>query len=353
MNLGLFKSWHGVAAALLVVAFVVWWRSQGFAIGRAAGSSTAYLLTTGWVALALYVVLVLYSARRWAHRLRITPEFRMKVPVAQLEKAQARLSDLRVKILSGELSSRRGIRRAVGGVLREEGVARVMSMQLCRGEPGGPRYSFRIVPRQPIGSVARWMHSHIYYGTAAGILVWLHGGGRFLDSGMGLLLNGLSYLVIVTGLIGIVFWVFGPTWVTRRERDLSTERAFALREHYQRKVSEGRLRLAAAMKGAGPERASVADRIARDLDQLAVMSGDEYAARAEAVLADFDARAAEEKRAARDLVVLIGQRRNVDAEWQELGRLRFWLNVWRLLHVPASIVLMATVLVHVISVWWY
>jgi hypothetical protein len=34
-------------------------------------------------------------------------------------------------------------------------------------------------------------------------------------------------------------------------------------------------------------------------------------------------------------------------------RVRAWINGWRLVHVPASIVLFGAVVAHVISVWWY
>ena len=55
----------------------------------------------------------------------------------------------------------------------------------------------------------------------------------------------------------------------------------------------------------------------------------------------------------RDLLVLHGQRGRIEAEWARLARLRTVLNAWRLVHVPCSVALLALVLVHVLSIWYY
>ena len=187
----------------------------------------------------------------------------------------------------------------------------------------------------------------IYYGLAAGCLVWLHGGGNFATP-MGALLNGLSALVLGTGIAGILLWTFGPTWLTRNERDLSLEEAFNFREHYRRKVTEAETELRAAVEAKRP------DRVAGLLDGLRRLGGRPGGGEeARRFLADLPPELQPDLSLFRDDLVLRSQCRNVEAEWSRLGRIRFALGFWRAVHVPASIVLLALVAVHVVSVWWY
>jgi hypothetical protein len=53
------------------------------------------------------------------------------------------------------------------------------------------------------------------------------------------------------------------------------------------------------------------------------------------------------------LLALLGQRRKVAAELQRLERVRWLMNAWRPIHIPASIALLAAIVVHVMSIWLY
>ena len=55
----------------------------------------------------------------------------------------------------------------------------------------------------------------------------------------------------------------------------------------------------------------------------------------------------------RDLAILRAQHRRYRDRNRRLARLRFWLNSWRAVHIPASILLTALVILHILSVWWY
>ena len=84
--------------------------------------------------------------------------------------------------------------------------------------------------RRRAGALRYWMLAHIYAGTVAGIVLLLHSGTR-----LGGLLTGLLYvvfdLVIVSGLIGVIAYIFAPRIMTRIEgeplllEDLETRRA--------------------------------------------------------------------------------------------------------------------------------
>ena len=255
---------------------------------------------------------------------------------------------------------------------------------------------------------------------------------------MGLLLNVLSYFVIGSGLIGALLWTFGPTWLTRAERELSVEKAFALRDHYEQKLDEARRKpqrdveaavtavadaqraadeanadaartarspaeLEAARKKAfekaaelqrlqrwiAESRAAVtttpsAQATADDLQEKleAAQSGAEKALadsqRTERTTAEQTAakKAAQKKvddvgkakkkaddlqaglgaaqeRLQADVAVLSGQLATVRREAARLGRLRTLLRGWRVLHVPCSVLLLALVAVHVLSILYY
>ncbi|HEX6812515.1 MAG TPA: hypothetical protein VF384_12895 [Planctomycetota bacterium] len=309
MNLGLYRSWHALAAAGIVAAFALWHWFAPSPFGSRADANLGFLLTTGWLAVACYVVLALYAVRRAAHRLRLSPEFGWKVKLPQLEQAQSHLAELQNRIARREVVGRKAVRTEIDAILRSFEVARVLRVDV---EPDPGRLGLlrlRTGPREPIGRLASWLHAHVFYGFCAALLVWFHGGLR-TGSTMGLLLNGLSYLVIGSGLVGAFFWTFGPTWLTRAEREISIEKAWALAQHYDASVA-----------------AAAAARNAADGD---------------AVL-----------KAGRELNTLVGQRYEVRAELRRLGRFRALLRAWRLLHVPASILLLALVGVHVLSIWYY
>ena len=309
MNLGLYRSWLAFVAVGLVAVFAGWhWLGES-AFGSRDDENVNFLLTSGWVAVACYVVLALYAVRRAAHRLRLSPEFAWKAKLPDLERAQSALTELGNRALRRELLGAAAIRRAAKRILREHGVQRVLAVGVQRDRQSIGLWRVQVTPKEPLGRLAVWLHAHIWLGFAAALLVWFHGGLR-MGSTMGVLLNVLSYAVIGSGIAGAVLWTLGPTWLTRAERDLSVEKAFALSEHYDRKVTDA----AATLRTAG--------------------EGETDALR-------------------RDFATLTGQQDAVRSELRRLGFYRELLRFWRLLHVPCSILLLALVAVHVLAVWWY
>jgi len=329
-NWGLYKSRHAVVAALLVAGAIGWGASQGFRFGSRDPDNVVYLLTTGWLSVALFVALALYAVRKAAHRTGLSPEFRRKLPLRTLEQAATSLQQLENEARGGLLIGRGALEKKASKLLREAGAHRVLRAEVAtvRGA-----VQVRAVPRNSIGRLASWLHAHVFYGVAAAVLVVCHGGGR-MGSTMGLWLNLLSFVVIASGLVGILLWTFGPSWLTRQERELSVEQALALEEHYARKVREG----LAALEEKGPV-AGVTDAA-----RQAVQAG--------ALLGARDAQAMVEAMPP-ELATLVQQRQRVGREWLRLKRARSWLGGWRILHVPLSVVLLALVVVHIFGVWVY
>lgn len=390
MNRTLFLSIHGIASALVLAAaasLVVLTPFGGGNAGRPGDGDKLMLFATGWAALVGYAIAYAYVLRKYAHRAGYSPEFRWQLPRARIERAEKRLDELRYLAAQGGIVGGRELLRRARVVLREEGCERVLRVSI-----GGASGAVELVTArtEPLGRVARWLHAHVYYGFAASALALVHGGARW-STPMGVVLNGLVIVVLVTGLVGIVLWTFGPAWLTREERDLSIEEAFVLERHYARRLAEGTLALLAPAgtlpppESASPfgpaaarerlERASVEraraaalsvggdvddalwgrstpDR-ARFEDARARLADAAYAsARKDDGVDDAELRRTASARAA-GVLTLAGQRRRVRGELARLARVRTAMNAWRLAHVPASIVLLAVIVLHVVSVWVY
>lgn len=298
MNLGIYRSSHAIVAAVLVGLLFAWHTLSPLPFGSRDDANVLFLLTTGWIAFACYVVLALYAARRAAHRLRLSPEFAWKASLPALERAQSDLRELHNRIARRELAGRAAITAEGKRLLKAHGVQRVLRLQVVPSSMGLGLFEVRTTPREPLGRLAAWLHAHVFYGFAAAVIVWLHGGGR-CGSTMGLWLNALSYFVIGSGLLGALLWTVGPTWLTRAERELSVEKAFALREHFAQKLEDARRK---------PQ---------RDLDQALAAVADAQRAADEA-----NADAASATRSANELD---GARRKAAEKQAELARLERWI----------------------------
>lgn len=368
MNLGIYRSWHGVGAAVVAGALFAWHTLSPRPFGDRGDDNVLFLLTSGWIAVACYVVLALYAARRAAHRLRLSPEFAWKAQLPALERAQSELTGLHQRILRREIAGRAAIAGEAKAICRRHGVQRVLRVDVVPDERAIGVFALRTSPREPLGRLAAWLHAHVYWGFAAALLVWFHGGLR-CGTTMGLLLNALSYFVIGSGVLGALLWTVGPTWLTRAERELTVEKAFALREHYARKLEaaasepQRRAREAAEAAVSAAAAASIAEAKAAD----PTLAGKELeAAKKAAKKAAEDAKKAQQKATAAEAAIgsetdrlrpeiaaLRGQAAAVAKEAARLGRYRTLLRGWRLVHVPCSIVLLALVAVHVLSIWYY
>ncbi|MCK5941260.1 MAG: hypothetical protein KAI24_04750 [Planctomycetes bacterium] len=362
MNLAFLRSPHAIVAILAVVAFVAWHLATPRPFGDRGDDNVWFLLTTGWVAVAAYVALALYAARRAAHRLRLSPEFGWEAKLPQLERAQTQLTELENRVARRELAGRATVRNAAREILKQHGVQRVLRVDVQRDASALGLLRLDVQPRNALGTLASWLSAHVWYGVAAALLVWFHGGGR-CGSTMGLLLNALSYFVIGSGLLGAFFWAVGPTWLTRAERELSIEKAVALREHFDRKCRQAQQAL-----DSGPERRQRAvaeveacEAAAADAAAAAAGSKDKQLSKAKKEAdkalkkANADVAAIDKELATlpAELAVLQGQRLQVRREASRLERYRTLLRGWRLLHVPCSVALLALVAVHVLSIWYY
>ena len=364
MNASLFKSPHMIWATLLCGGFVAYLLVIGASVGAREGSDVDYVLWSGWFAFTLMVVAVAYCLRKYMHKRGYSPELKHRVPIDVLERTDRRLNEIRRKIQQGFLKDAKEIAGLANRVLKEEGSARVMRVVVKAGDEsrGEPPFELTVVPPERFGRMNVWLHVHCYYGLASGVLVWLHGGAS-MDSFLGIVMNVLTFIVIVTGVIGWVLFARGPSWFTRAETDLNFEETFVLDQSLTEKID------ALFEKFEPPPKPDPSDEEAPSLDEwekerrsIEEVRGElRRVARGRANVDSKLERTVETCVAAKpefealiqDAAVLIGQRARMRAGLAELTRIKFWMNVWRAVHVPASILLMGVVILHIWAVLWY
>jgi hypothetical protein len=334
MNLSLYRSWFALLALLVVAATV----ATAWRVGDVA--DVRWLrLWTGALAVACMLLALGYVLRKYMHRYGYSPEFRLKVPIAQLERAEKRLNELRARIRLQAFRSIGDLHAEVQRVLREEGVHRILAVDVEPGPAGGPAYVLQINKAFLFGRAAKWLHLHVFISVAFAVLVAVHA-GRDVGRDLGGVMVVLSAAVVLTGLLGIALWTFGPTWLTRRERDLSIEESFVMKQGFETKLGELR-------KGLESDPGLVAL-----LDQLA-SAGRDFQPRVRAALAAAAGYPDERRRLFEDACVLRGQLQRVDLEFRALWRIRTAFMAWRAVHIPCAILLATAVLLHLFAVVRY
>ncbi|MAG57037.1 MAG: hypothetical protein CMJ83_12145 [Planctomycetes bacterium] len=336
MNLTLFQSRWALFGFLVSGGFIGWMYAIEAVPGAREGSDVDVLLASGWTTFGFMILVCVYSLRKFVHRLGISPEFKMKVPIEDLEEAEQRMNEVRQQILLGVLANSGEIRAAAQKILDALGVNKVCRAVVDESTGPGPRFDIRVEPTMPLGRMARWLHFHVYVGLASGVLLWVHG-GLSMESPMGTILNGLSVIVIVTGVVGTLLFAVGPRWMTRAEKDMNYEEAFVLDRSLADKIR-------GAYKALSPEQIQHFRSAGRTVSTAVV----ERTALMQIVETEPGSRKELE-----DIMVLVSQRKRIHGDLRSAARIKFIINIWRAVHVPGSIVLLGFSMVHVFSVLWY
>lgn len=335
MNKSLFRSWSALVA-VAAAAMVAYMATRGLApVSESLPGGRTARLVTGWSLLAAMLVVGGYLARKYMHKRGYSPEFRMRVPIAALERAQVRIAGVRRDVAKGTYADARAVRVAADHALRSEGVQKVLRVVVSPGGTGEPRFVLTTEKTFPLGRASRWIHLHLYAGVAFVILLWAHG-ATGLDSGLGAALLISGAIVATSGFVGIVLWAVGPAWLTRLERDLSIEEAFALDEHLVRKLDASATAIGEPLAG----RVRALGRTSPDTKAATSLLAEAGADPARRLLVE-------------DALVLAGQRARVGAELRKLTRARLAFQAWRIAHLPFVVVLTILVGLHLWTVWRY
>ncbi len=338
MNTSFFKSWYLLITVALIGIFI--------AIPSSLHSST-YTLLSGWVSFLLLIIVFLYTVRKRLYQLKLSPETRFRVPLKKLERAEARFNAIRGNIRQGNLKTKREIEQVAHRVLKEEQVQRVLRIEVVPN-PSSPKkgtgkgteksndpFSIQVFPTEPLGRVSVWLRAHLYLGFAFGVIVLFHGGGSF-DSITGWSLNLLTLIVVLTGIVGIFLFSLGPSWITEKEKDLPYEKAFVYRQSLTEKILEIGKGLPPALEKLSRELANHPKQVAQKLPQLQSPS------------IQLDPQS---QKSVQDLLVLLSQRERVSGALESVWKIKFAINFWRWIHIPASVLLMGLVFIHIYSVW--
>jgi len=203
---------------------------------------------------------------------------------------------------------------------------------------------------RPLGTAERWLQAHVYLGALACVGVLVHCGFEWPKGALGWALWLLSLWTTLTGLLGVFLQKWIPAALCeglrvealferipalveglRDEADkLLEDSGEALLGFYQRDVRP-------ALEGVQPSWGFIFDLRAgqeRALDPFRRMGP----------FVDPD-----DKPRLDDLMVIVGEKRELDAHYSLQRLLRGWL--W--LHAPMAGLLMGLLLVHVFSWLWY
>jgi len=293
MNTALLRSRWAALGAVGALAVLAWGAVDYGVDFMTSRPSRLLRLASGWCALASMAFAFGYVLRKYAHRLRYSPEFRMRTDYALIEAATRGLQRLQEQLQREPDVALADARARVRDVVRGAGAHRVMTGRVTQTHEG---IRIRAVPTEPLGRMAGWMGLHLAVGLLFSASFIVHSGVTSA-SRLGLAMIAASAAVIGSGFFGLYAWVVGPARLTRAERDLTVEEAFALQGILERRVEE--------VDDAG------------------------------------------------DAGVLRAQLERVRAEHRRLRRTRALMTAWKAVHAPAAVALLALVLAHLYFIWRY
>ena len=207
------------------------------------------------------------------------------------------------------------------------------------------------------GTLQDWLSSHVYLGVLSLLLILFHAGfelGLNIHSFAFLLL----FLVIGSGMTGVYFYLTIPAQfslagreiiaqgqdsidqelarVIRQMRALSESKSPSLRQICEEEVQRGRPRSFAGWrlllhKPLPPSSTSTLQEFQNYLRSIPI----------------------EEREALRELATLATRKREIEYRRLTQMRLRNTLDAWLYIHVPLSMALLAAVLVHIVTVFYY
>lgn len=300
----------------------------------------SWFLWSGNVLLALFVGTVLFSARKWSIKLPFFRDYG-RATRRMADAAFVEIQELNRKIRLGAYTGEDEILAAADEILERNGVARVQRAELRTLRVGSKDVRYvGVAKAEPFGRLEPWLEMHMGIGTVACLAVWLHA-DFMLWHHVGWTLVALSMIVLVSGLLGALFFRVLPPRMASADPGIPYEEAGVARETYEACVDgiiatlEEPLRseLAALRKSTGTPGA-----LRRRNDEL---------------LGKLAAAHPEDADLVRDLAVMSGSRDYLAWTSAAALRLDFLMRLWRWVHVPLSVALFFVIALHVVQVLWY
>jgi len=246
--------------------------------------------------------------------------------------------------------------------------------------------------RSRLGTVNGWLSAHVYLGTVLWLIATLHTGLQF-GWNVHTLAYGLMTLTILSGFYGAFAYLRYPPQITElsaeqyiddmlndiaeRDRECleladqigdraqqivsrSLERT-AIGGGLWRQLTASRPRRSAPLAGAEDDLAALRKQLEAEQTQLLQTLAQPVPADAKTsdettflVAGQLAAAQGQEKtQQVRQLLDLIGQKKNLVKRLQQVVQYHALMRFWLLLHVPLAVALLAALLVHVITVFLY
>jgi hypothetical protein len=321
--------WMAAAGLLCVGA----WLAFGVPSRDALLGRRAWFLWSGNGLLAMFVVTLAFSLRRWSIKLPRVRDHR-RTPAAAVEASGIELEELNQRVRSGAYAGEAEIGQAAADLLARLGVR---SLRPVLERDGDRVTGVRLEKREPFGRLETWLEMHIGVGTIACAGVLFHA-DFVVRHPLGWTMVLLSAVVLVSGVAGIVLYRVVPPLLSRADAGIPFEEATVARQSYQECI-------VGVLSTVGP-----AERKALAPAGRAAATGPDLERRNRALVENAPADLAP---LPRDLAVMAGSRDRLGASTARARRLAVALRLWKWVHVPVSLVLCFAVLLHILSVLYF
>jgi len=197
-------------------------------------------------------------------------------------------------------------------------------------------------------SLKAWTSAHVYLGLALIVIATLHTGFQ-LGWNVHTLAYVLMMLVIASGVYGIAVYALLPHKLSSNRREMTQAQMVEALAAVDRQLEQA----------AQPLGREDADLVIGALEQdpfghgtIARLSGRYRGCRTERAIAAFD-RTAQPSPEHERVVTLLGKRHAQLEQIRRHMRLKAMLEVWLYVHVPLTVMLLAALTAHIVSVFYY
>lgn len=197
-------------------------------------------------------------------------------------------------------------------------------------------------------SLKAWTSAHVYLGLALIVIATLHTGFQ-LGWNVHTLAYGLMMLVIASGVYGISVYALLPHRLSTNRREMTKAQMVASLAAIDRQLEQAAQPLARAE----------ADLVIAALEQdpfghglIARLSGRYRGCRTEQAIAALEGAAQSDPEHGRVVALLYKRAAQLDQIRRHM-RLKALLEVWLYAHVPLTVMLLAALAAHIVSVFYY
>jgi hypothetical protein len=207
--------------------------------------------------------------------------------------------------------------------------------------------------RTTFGTLEQWLQSHIYLGILVLLILFFHTGGRFNDK-IAVTTFVLAAIVIVSGIVGAIFYVTVPRLLTEVESNLTVD-----------EISNQLNQLGRQMARVASDQSAPFQRIYIELMRESTpgwLAGwrlllTRMRRRKGQMPSDWTTLLAlvpkDEQEDLRSMLVISRQRKELLLRLLFQQRYKNFLEVWLYIHVPFTIALLVFAIVHIVAVFYY